>query len=128
MYNGQEKREYKRIEKSYAARFKIRSDEVQEMESDDWDSITLKNLSAGGTFFTYKKNLGTGTLLDLKIDVHGSMLIINYVGKVIRIDKPESTSMYSTAINLIDISKQKKEVINTAVEKALEQTNKTSVA
>ncbi len=45
MYNGQEirkdKRKYKRMWKKYKARFKIRSDEAQEMESDVWDSVTL---------------------------------------------------------------------------------------
>ena len=56
------KRKYKRIEKPYRARFKIRS-----AGSDDWDSVILKNLSAGGTYFIYKKDLGIGTLLDFKI-------------------------------------------------------------
>ena len=128
MYNDQEKRKYKRIGKQYMARFKIRSDEAQETESDDWDSVTLRNLSAGGTYFNYKKDLGIGSLLDLKIDVPGFILIINCVGKVIRIDKPKSTSMYSIAIKLIDIGEQEREAINTAVEEALEQANKTSVA
>ncbi len=132
MYNDQEEREYerkyKRIWKQYMARFKIRSDEAQEMESNDWDSITLRNLSAGGTYFNYKKDLGIGSLLDLKIDVPRSMLTINCVGKVIRIDKTKSTSMYSTAIKLIDIGEQEKEMINSTVEKVLEQANKTSVA
>jgi hypothetical protein len=128
MFNGKEKREHKRIEKQYTARLKIRSDEAQEMESDDWDSVTLHNLSVGGTFFTYKKDLGIGTLLDLNIDVPEAILTINCVGKVIRIDKPKSTSMYSIAIKLIDIGEQEKEAIYTAVAEALEQANKTSVA
>ncbi len=112
----------------HLARFKIRSDEAQEMESDVWDSVTLHNLSAGGTFFIYKKDLGIGTLLDLKIDVPESMLTINCFGEVIRIEQFQSTSMFCTAIKFIDIGEQEKEVINTAVEKALEQDNKTSVA
>jgi hypothetical protein len=61
-------------------RSRIRSDEAQEMESDDWDSVTLRNLSAGGTYFLHKKDLGIGTLLDLKINVLESILIINCVG------------------------------------------------
>ncbi len=128
MYKGQERRKFKRKEKPYMARFRIRSDEAQKTESDDWDSVTLHNLSAGGTFFNYKKDLGIGSVLDLKIDVPGFIIIINCVGKVIRIDKPRSTSMYSIAIKLIDIGEQEKEAINTSVEEALEQANKTSVA
>ncbi len=121
MYNDLERRKYKRIDKPYnMARFRIRSEEAQETESDDWDSVIFKELSTGGTFFSYKKDLGIGTLLDLKIEVPGSILIINCVGKVIRIDKPKSTSMYGIAIKFIDIAEQEKEMINTTVEKALE--------
>ncbi len=120
MHKGQERRKYKRIEKPYMARFQIRSDEAQEMESDDWDSVTLRNLSAGGTYFFHKKDLGIGTLLDLKIDVPESMLTINCVGKVIRIDKPQTTSMFCIAIRFIDIGEQEKEKINTTVEEFLE--------
>ncbi len=130
MYSGREKRKYKRIEKPYAARFKIRSDEVQEMGSDDWDSVILKNLSAGGTFFIYKKDLGIGTKLDFKIEVSKSKPPVNCVGKVIRSEQFQlpPTSMFCIAIKFVDIRKQEREVINTAVEKALEQDNRTSVA
>ncbi len=125
MSNGQKRRGNKRYENLprkepiVMARFKIRSDEAQEMESNDWDSVILKNLSAGGALFFYNKELEIGTLLSLKIYVPEAILIINCVGKVIRIDKPKSTSMYGIAIKLIDIGEQEKEVINTAVEKAL---------
>ncbi len=127
MYKGQERRKYKRIEKLFMAGVRVKQHEGHETGSTGWDSVTLHNLSAGGTFFTYKKDLGIGTLLDLKIDVPESMLTINCVGKVIRINKPKSTSMYSIAIKLIDIGEQEKEAIYTAVEEALEQANKTSV-
>ncbi len=128
MYKGQERRKYKRIEKLYMAGVRVKQHESHEKGSSGWNSVTLHNLSAGGTFFTYKKDLGIGTLLDLKIDVPESMFTINCVGKVIRIDKPKSTSMYSTAIKLIDIGEQEKGAIYTAVAEALELANKTSVA
>jgi hypothetical protein len=129
MYNGQERRKYKRIEKPYTARFKIRSD-AQETGSDDWDSVILKNLSAGGTYFIYKKDLGIGTLLDFKIEVSKSKPAVNCVGEVIRIEQFQLPpySMFCVAIKFIDIGKQEKETINTSVEEASEQTNKTSVA
>jgi len=127
MHNDHEKRKYERIEKLFMARMQIKRHEGHKKGSTGWDSVTLHNLSEGGTFFIYKKDLGIGTLLDLKIDVPGFILIINCVGKVIRIDKPKSTSMYSIAIKLIDIGEQEKEAIYTAVEEALEQANKTSL-
>ncbi len=119
MYNGQERREYKRIEKPYRVRFKIRSDEAQEMGSDVWDSVTLHNLSVGSAVFFYNKDLGIGTLLDLKIEVPKSTLTINCVGKIIRIDKTQHTSMYGIAIKLINIGEQEKKLINKAIEEIL---------
>ena len=115
------KRKYKRIEKPYyRARFKIRSDEAQEMWSYDWDSVILMNISAGGAAFFCNKDLGIGTLLDLKIDVSKSTPTINCVGKIIRIDKTRHTSMFGIAIKFTEIGEQEKEMINTTVEKALE--------
>ena len=110
-----------RKEPIVVARFKIRSDEAQEMWSDDWDSVFLMNISAGGTFFYYTKDLGIGTLLDLKIYVPNSVLIINCVGKVICIDNPRHTSMFGITIKFTEIGEQEREMINTAVEKALEK-------
>ena len=129
MYKGRERRKYKRVEKPYTARFKIRSD-AQETGSDDWDSVILKNLSAGGTFFIYKKDLGIGTLLDFKIEVSKSKPPVNPVGKVIRSEQFQLPpySMFCIAIKFIDIGEHEKEAINTAVEKALVQDNRTSVA
>ncbi len=123
------KRKYQRIEKPYTAKFKIRSD-AQETESDDWDSVTLHSLSAGGAFFIYKKDLVMGTPLDFKIEVSKSKPPVNPVGKVIRIEQFQlpPTSMFCIAIKFIDIGEHEKEAINTAVEKALVQDNRTSVA
>ncbi len=120
MYKGQERRKYKRKEKPYRARFKIRSDKAQEMEAYVWDSFTLHNLSAGSAAFFCNKDLGIGTLLDLKIDVSKSTPTINCVGKIIRIDKPGAHSMFCIAVFFIGIAEQEKEIINTTIEKALE--------
>ncbi len=103
------------------ARFKVRSGETQGMRLYGWDSVFLKNISTGGTFFYYTKDLGIGTLLDLKIYVPNFILIINCVGKVIRIDNPRHTSMFGITIKFTEIGEQEREMINTAVEKALEK-------
>ncbi len=126
MYNDLERRKYKRKEKPYTAKFKIRSD-AQETGSDDWDSVTLHSLSAGGTYFIYKKYLGIGTLLDLKIEVSKSKPPVNPVGKVILIEQFQLPpySMFCIAIKFIDIGKLEKEVINTAIEESLALENQT---
>ncbi len=122
MYKYQEKRKYKRIkryerrEKPYIARFKIRSDKAQEMEAYDWNSISLMNISAGGVAFFYNKDLGIGTLLDLKIDVSESTPTINCVGKIIRIDQTRYTSMlFGIAIKFTEIGEQAKAMIECAL-------------
>ncbi len=120
MYNGQERRKYKRIEKLYNARVRVKRHEGQEMKSAAWDSVTLRNLSEGGTFFIYRKDLGISTLLDLKIYVPESMLNINCVGEVVRIKQLQPSSMFCTGIKFTEIGEQEKEAINTAVEKAIE--------
>jgi hypothetical protein len=78
------------------------------------------NISAGGIFFYYMKELEIGTLLDLKIYVPNSILIINCVGEVIRIDKSQHTSMFGIAIKFTEIGEQEKEIINTTVQEFLE--------
>ncbi len=128
MYNNREKRKYKRIEKLYMARVRVKRHEGHETVSTGWDSVTLHNLSEGGTFFIYKKDLGVGTLLDLKIEAPKAMLNINCVGEVVRIKQLQPTSMFCTGIKFTEIGEQEKEAINTAVAEALEQANKTSVA
>ncbi len=130
MSNGQKRRGNKRYENLprkepiVMARFKIRSDEAQEIGSDDWDSVFLMNISTGGTSFYYTKDLGIGTLLDLKIYVPNTVHIINCVGKVIRIDKHRHNSMFGIAIKFIDIGAREKDLINKAVEELLEYKKK----
>jgi hypothetical protein len=125
MSKSQEKREYKRYdnlptEEPIMARFQIRLDKTHNMEFDDWDSVTLMDVSAGGAFFYYKKDLRTGTLLDLKIDISESTPTINCVGEIIRSNKLQHTSVFCIGIKFIDIGKREKEIINTTVDEFLE--------
>ncbi len=128
MCNGHERRKDKRREKLYMAEVRVKRHEGHETESTGWDSVTLHNLSVGGTFFIYRKDLGIGTLLDLKIDGTETRRTINCVGKVTRAEQFQSTSMFYTAIKFINIRKKDKETINTNVAEDLEQANKAAVA
>ncbi len=49
---------------------------------------------------------------NLKIYVPNTVLIINCVGKVIRIDKPRHTFMFGIAIKFTEIGEQEKELIS----------------
>ncbi len=115
----QEKRKYRRIEKPYITRFRIKPDKIQNMVPTKWDLIGLKNLCAGGIFFAYPENLGIDSNLDLKIDISTSTPTINCVGKIIRVEDPQPHSMCRIATEFTEIDKQEKELINTTVEKVL---------
>ncbi len=125
MSKDQERRKSKRYEASpievpITAKFQIRPDEAQEMESNDWDSVILKNISAGGTLFSYNpkhiKGLEIGTLLYLEIYMPKAIPIINCVGKIIRIKKLQDISVFCIAIKFIDIEELEKEMINKVAE------------
>ena len=119
MSNGHKKREDERIKPrttKYFARFRVKLHEEQEISSPDWETVILRDISAGGALFFYKKDLGIGTLLDLKIYVTKDTHNINCVGKIIRIEKPKSTSMFGIAVKFIEIGEQEKELINKMAE------------
>ena len=128
MCNGHDRRKDKRREKLYMAEVRVKRHEGHETGSTGWDSATLHNLSVGGTFFIYRKDLEIGTLLDLKIDGTETRRTINCVGKVTRTEQFQSTSMFCTAIKFINIKKKDKETINTNVAENLEHANKTAMA
>ncbi len=114
------KRKYKRIEKPYMARLRIKQYEGLEISSAEWDIVALKDLSAGGALFYYSKYLGLGTLLDLKIDVSTAMPTVKCAGKVTRIEPSLAHSLIRIATEFTGIDEQEREMINTTVEKALE--------
>jgi c-di-GMP-binding flagellar brake protein YcgR len=117
MYDDLGRRKYKRIEKPYRARF--RKIIAKRIISDEWDMVTVKNLSAGGMLFNYKRNLGIDTRLDLKINISKSIPLINCIGRIIRIDEHMNSSEFGIAMEFTEIDEQEKETINTTVEEAL---------
>ncbi len=113
------KRKYKRIEKPYMARLRIKQYEGLEISSAEWDIVALKDLSAGGALFYYSKYLGLGSLLDLKIDVSTAMPTVKCAGKVTRIEYTQPHSIIRIATEFTEISEQEKKIINTTVEEVL---------
>jgi hypothetical protein len=117
MSNGQKRRKYRRIEKPFMARFRIKQYEGLEMSSTEWDMVPVKDISAGGLLFNYTTNLGIDSLLDFIIDISPSTPTINCVGKIIRIDRPQPHSMFRIATEFTEIEDQEKEMISTTIEK-----------
>ena len=117
MSNGQERRKYRRIEKPYMARFRIKQYEGLEMSSTEWDMVPVRDISPGGLSFIYTKYLGFNSLLDFKIGIATFTPAINCVAKIIRIEEPRPHSMCRIATGFTRIDKQEKEMINATVKK-----------
>ena len=112
-------RKYRGIEKHFMARFRVKQYESLDLPLANWETVDVKNLSAGGMLFNYNKNQKTDSLLDLKIDISESIPTINCVGKVIRVEETQPHSMCHIATEFTEIDKQEKEMINTTVKKVL---------
>ncbi len=90
-----------------------------EISSAEWDIVALKDLSAGGALFNYRKYLGIGSLLDLKIDVSTTTPTIKCAGKVTRIEQSQPHSILRIATEFTEIDEQEKEIINSTVEEII---------
>ena len=123
MYNDTKKRKYNRIEKPYIVRLRAKQYEGHETVATGWELVAVRDLGATGLFFYYKRNLGLGSLLDLKINVSKATPTINCVGKIIRIDEPIPPYIFGIATEFTEIEEYEKEIINTTVEELLEQEN-----
>ncbi len=126
MYEGAEKRKYKRIEKPYVVRFQIKQYKGLEISTAEWDMVALKDLSTGGVLFNYNKNLGIGTVLDLKIGFSTSAPSLECAGIVIRVKEQQYTSIFGIAVAFTEIGAQEKEMINKATVEILGQKNQIS--
>jgi CheY-like chemotaxis protein len=131
VYNVTEKRKYERMEPKTSkcfARFRVKQYEDQEMSSPDWDTVAVKNLSAGGMLFHYHKDLEIDSVMDLTIDISAYTPTIKCVGRVIRIEEFQSLSTQDVqplhsirciATEFTEISKQERETIDITVEETL---------
>ncbi len=107
-----ERRKYKRIEKPYITRFKIKPYETQDLVSKDWEMVAVNNLGAGGIFFHAKRSLEIGTTLDLNIGFAISIPRIQCIGRVTRAIRHLDTSIFGIAIEFTEIDKRIKDILN----------------
>ena len=116
MYKGIEKRKYERIEKTFTVSFRIIPLVAQRLALDDWDTVSIQDLGAGGVHFHYDEDLEIGDLIDLKIGYPIITPKIHCVGKVVRVEGSRSLSSFSIAIEFTAIDMLEKEIIKKAVE------------
>lgn len=111
-----ERREHRRIEWKFIARFQIRPHE-NEKAQDGWDIVTARNLGAGGVLFNYDKKLDVDTILDFKINFPACEEPVVCVAKVIRVDKPVAFGVIPVAAIFQEINDKEKETIGMIAEK-----------
>jgi hypothetical protein len=116
MYNSIEKRKHKRIEKPFIVKLQPIPNKTSKRVSPDWDMVVAKDLGAGGIFFYSSRNLGIGTLLDLRIGFSTTTPPIECVGKVVRVKEQPDTSIFGIATAFTNIGEQEKEMINRTAE------------
>ena len=92
-------------------RFRINQYEGLKIIRSNWDMVAIKDLSAMGVCFQYNKNLGIGSLIDLKLDISQSLETISCVGKVIRVRKTGYPG-FIIATEFVVIDKQEKAIID----------------
>ncbi len=109
-----ERRKYVRIEKPYITHFRVKPCDGE--ASNNWETVAVVNLSAGGLFFYSSINLEVGTILDLKIGFSRSYSTIICVGKVIRAKRHLDASKIGYAIEFTEINEQLKKLINKSLE------------
>ena len=109
MYNIAEKRRFKRIEKPYMTRFRIKP-------AGTWDMVAVNDLGAGGVFFNSSNNLEVGMVLDLKIGFSKSTPAIKCDGVVTRVIKYPDTFIFGIGTAFSKIDEHIKEMINKVAE------------
>ena len=109
MYDIAEKRRFKRIEKPYIARFRIKPAGI-------WDMVAVNDLGAGGVFFNSSNNLEVGTVLDLMIGFSKSAPAIKCDGVVTRVIKHPDAFIFGIGTAFSKIDEHVKEMINKVAE------------
>jgi len=113
-----ERREYRRIERSFLTRLKIMPSKLTRLKEAFWDLITTKNLSAGGLLFNYYKEVPVGAELELRIVFPLADRPIECIGKVIRSQRIIDNgvkSAYRIAACFEDINDQDQRSIESSV-------------
>ncbi len=110
------KRKFKRIDKPYALKMRIK----KEGDPADWhrviadcELVVAENMSAGGVFFYYAfEDLEVDSLVDLKIYLSKTSPPIDCVGKTIRIKKDTISPLDEIAVSFVEMDEQNREEIN----------------
>jgi len=107
MFQGAEKRAYKRIQKPFIVRFRIKPEAAGAIFP-GWDVVITQNLSAGGILFNYDDRIELTSLIDLKINFPTMKGTIDCTGRVLRVEEVPRSSRVRIAAVFTDIDEEVK--------------------
>jgi c-di-GMP-binding flagellar brake protein YcgR len=120
MSKESERRKHKRIKRHFIVKLHIRSEAKPKEEEnnmlEDWEMVTLQDMSAGGALFNYNKKLEENTLVDLKIEFPATKDTVNCVGKVLRVFEAPMKPLYRVAVEFVEISEKDRNMVNRLAE------------
>ena len=109
MYTGPERRVHVRTSKPVQATIQIPSNNVLM----DWHSVSIKNISAGGLYFTCDREFSAGSLLNFKIHLSSEARPVRCTGKILRVGKIGGSETFGAAVCFVDIDPADQNLINT---------------
>ncbi|HNX91201.1 MAG TPA: PilZ domain-containing protein [Candidatus Omnitrophota bacterium] len=115
MYNGVERRKYKRVKKPFIISFQIREPGAPAKKY-GWDIVAALDIGAGGMLFYYNKRFSVGTELDLKINYSVDKDPLICSGKVIRSLPTPTDMLYFIAVVFADIADADRKALNDTIE------------
>jgi len=115
MYQGDERRKYKRVKELPVVKIHVRP---HEEPSSDWHLAAVLNMGAGGALFYYNQKVKSGTKLDIRIDISSSKKSINCVAEVVRVISAGGGEMFLTAVVFKTISEGDRDVISRITEES----------
>ena len=103
--SGQNARRYERIDRRFIARVGIHAADG----SLKWSVVTLQNLSAGGMYFIYDREVKVGSALKIKIDFPNR--IIECAGNVVRLESwgKSSVNFSVVGVSFDELSREDRE-------------------
>ena len=91
-----EKRQFKRIKRTFTARIRTLQSEDAKKEAVKWNIVTMKDLSASGLSFNYTSKIPLETSLELNISLPFVKDAICCSGEVCRIDERQPVNSMVT--------------------------------
>lgn len=119
MGRWEEKRKHIRIGRQFIRNFQVRPHQARKGgifsafgKKDQWKTVEVVDVSAGGVLFAYGSEMEKDTLLDVRMDFYALRGPIECTGKVLRSQKPVDSDKFNTAILFTEIDREDQETIN----------------